>query len=389
MTVDTQPTILPTPLATEVCPSMVKYCRCMSSIEREWNDIAAEWESLPAATPMQTSTWARAAARAFSKGQVKLVVARGSGVVAVAPLFQPAGAEVMTVLGAELFEITDFSYRDAHAAELLAREVLKLNTPIFLRSVQAGSPLLQAFRKMCPRRRIMITRPAPGSPWIPLDESWKEPESHLNSGRRSDLRRARRRAESLGHVHIEFIRPKIEELSKLLEIAFGVESANWKGRIHSSLQTDAEVGNFYRYYAEEACRSGKLHLGYLWIGDQPAAMQLAVEHNNSFWLLKMGFDEKFRRCSPGTLLMVESIRYAAEHGWAQYAILGVCESWNQVWTQLTDNRISLRIYAAGLPGLLSAVRDGVLYLVRHHTAPDKAVQVVRTAASCLCLAASR
>lgn len=363
---------------------MITHCQCVSSVEKQWNEIAADWDLLPAATPMQTCAWARAAARAFKNGQLKLMVARGSGVVAVAPLVQPVGSNIMTVLGAELFEITDFSYRDAQAAEVLASEVLKLGAPIFLRSVQADSPLVAAFRKACARRRIMITRPAPGSPWIPLDESWKKPEAHLNSGRRSDLRRARRRAENLGSVRIEFIRPRIEELPQLLDICFRVESANWKGRINSSLKTNHEVGNFYRYYAEDACLKGKLHLGYLWIEGEPAAMQLGVEHNNSFWLLKMGFDERFRNCSPGTLLMVESIRYAAEHAWQQYAILGVCEDWNQMWTQLTHDRVSVRIYAAGFQGLCSAVRDGTRYLVRHHTAPSKAIQAVREAASCLC-----
>jgi hypothetical protein len=40
-----------------------------------------------------------------------------------------------------------------------------------------------------------MTRPRQSCPYIALDDSWVEPESHLNAGRRSDLRRARRKAE--------------------------------------------------------------------------------------------------------------------------------------------------------------------------------------------------
>jgi CelD/BcsL family acetyltransferase involved in cellulose biosynthesis len=321
--------------------------------------------------------WAQAAARAFTNGQVRLATAGGASITAVAPLFQTAGSKTLTVLGTELFEITDFSYADASAAEAVAKEILKLGAPVFLRSVNADSLLLEALRKVCRRRRIMITRPRPGSPWLPLDDSWKDPESHLNSGRRSDLRRARRRAEKLGAVRTEFLRPQLDELPRLLEIAFRVESANWKGRISSSLETNPEVGCFYRHYAQAACQRGMLHLGYLWIGDVPVAMQLAVEYNNGFWLLKMGFDEKFRSCSPGTLLMVESLRYAAEHAWQEYAILGVSEPWNQMWTPLIRDHVSIRIYAGGLGGLYSAIGDGLAYLMRNGSSASKPFKPAR------------
>ena len=43
-------------------------------------------------------------------------------------------------------------------------------------------------------------------------------------------------------------------------------------------------------------------------------MQVAVETGGRFWLLKVGYDERFARCSPGSLLLLETIRHAATTG---------------------------------------------------------------------------
>jgi len=350
-------------------------------VNSDLQNLAAAWETLPAASPMQTFTWAESAAKAFRRGRLRLATVGAPRITAVAPLFQADGSNVLTVLGAELFEITDFTYADASGAEAVAQAVLELGAPIFLRNVNIDSPLLPAFRKLCRRERIMITRPLPGSPWLPLDDSWNDPECHLNPGRRSDLRRARRRAEEMGPTRIEFLRPRPSELPRLLDVAFRVESANWKGRINSSLQTNVEVGCFYRHYAQAACERGMLHMGFLWIGDTPVAMQLAIEHNHCFWLLKMGFDEGFRRCSPGSLLMVESLRYATKNAWEEYDILGVSEPWNQIWTKLLKDHVSIRIYAQGLEGLYTAIGDGISYLKRHRPFQSRSAELARMSSS--------
>jgi len=333
--------------------------------------FAASWKAIPVATPMQSFEWISACARAFRNGELKVLTTGGNLITGFAPLFRPAGHKTWTLLGTELYEVTEFTYSDPTAAEMLATAVLDCRFPVFLRSIAVDSPLLQAFRRSCSeRRRVMVTRAMPGAPWLGLDESWKEPESHLNSGRRSDLRRARRNAEKLGQLRITFACPRLHELSDLLPLIYRLENANWKGRMGSSLQSDPEIGEFYRNYARAACDSGVLHLGVMWVGDEPVAMQLAVEHNNRFWLLKMGFDEQYQRCSPGTLLMVESLRYAANLGCHVYEFLGVSEPWNQLWTNLCHERVSVRIYGAGFRGLATLAGDWLTFVsrkVRQHS----------------------
>jgi CelD/BcsL family acetyltransferase involved in cellulose biosynthesis len=270
----------------------------------------------------------------------------------------------LRTIGSKLWELEDFAYVDALAARQLAKTVLDCNRYVYLHNVASESPTITAFRQEATNHRIVLTRSRPGAPWLQLDTSWKEPESKLNSGRRSDLRRARRHAEKVGRVRLEFKRPTLNELDDLLDVAFQVETANWKGRISSSLSTNRDVGAFYRYYSRLLCEKRCLHLGFMWIGDRAAAMQLAVEHRNCFWLLKMGLDEEYSHTSPGTQLMVESLRYATDLGCEAYEFQGKIEAWNQIWTHTAHSRVSIRIYPPGIRGVCRFIEDGFHYVTR-------------------------
>lgn len=310
--------------------------------------LRSAWESLPVSSPMQHYIWARACAEAFTGGTIQAVTVGGERPRAIAILFSKAGGKELSPLGVELYEPTDFPCADESASRELADAIARLGKPVFFNDLAANSLILQELRRACGRR--LVARPIPGHPWIDLDDSWLEPDSHLNSGRRSDLRRARRNAEKLGTLRAEIIAPDAASLGLLLAEAFRVEAANWKGREGSALALDPQVGTFYRRFAEAACDRGWLRIGLLWIGERAVAMQLAVEMNGSFWLFKMGYDEEFSRCSPGQLLMVESLRFARQRGCARYELMGRSEAWNQIWTQQMHSAVTARIHPAGIAG---------------------------------------
>jgi CelD/BcsL family acetyltransferase involved in cellulose biosynthesis len=80
------------------------------------------------------------------------------------------------------------------------------------------------------------------------------------------------------------------------------------------------------------------------IDGRAAAVQLAVETADGFWLLKLGYDERFARCSPGSLLLRETIRYAATRGLRSYEFLGSAESWIRPWTETARPCVRLDAY---------------------------------------------
>jgi CelD/BcsL family acetyltransferase involved in cellulose biosynthesis len=317
-------------------------------------------------SPMQSHIWNLACAESFSDGDPVLITVQRQGrTVAFAPLFRPHGEKRLVFLGQGLFEPTLFSYADNASCHALARALLTLKDPVFLRDAASSSPMVEALQKACREdNRVCVTRPMPSHPWLQLDESWQRPEEHLNSGRRSDLRRARRNAEKIGPLSFQNIIPAADELEEVLTEVFRVESANWKGEAGSGLAYDPIIQGFYRRFSQLACEQGILRILLMKCGDQTAAAQLGVEYKNRFWLLKMGYDQNFARYSPGELLFVESLRLAAERGLEAYEFTGTPESWTHKWTDKTHASVSIRIYAAGLRGLIGVTAESAMAAAR-------------------------
>ncbi len=309
---------------------------------------------------MQRHAWARASAEAFGDQSLSIaVVEDGSEVSAIAPLAaRRDGVTRLGLAGAdELSEPGDFVYRDGEALERLAAGVARLPRPLHLARIEAESPTVEALRQAYGRRVIFYSRSVAPYPWIPLDESWQEPEQKFNSDRRSDMRRARRRAEQLGEVTTEIVAPGVEELPPLLDELFRVEAAGWKGREGTALAEDEQRRLFFTRFAESAAGAGFLRLAFLRIAGRAAAVQLAAACGGRFWLLKVGYDEEFKRSSPGSLLMLETIRHAAGQGLDAYEFLGTAEAWTRVWTEHERACVALRTYPLRPGGLAAAALD--------------------------------
>lgn len=327
----------------------------LDSLEGVWDALAAKSDC-----PTQHFHWSRASAASFAApDKLRVVVVGEPQPVAILPLiWRSAVPQRLEWLGGrELYEPTDALYSDSFAVPLLADALVRLGSPLFLNRVSADSPLLGALESACRKRGLLVIRTGKDCPVISLDDTWVEPEKHFNAGRRSDLRRARRTAEQMGPVRFEVLSPTLEELEPLFNEALQVEASSWKGLNGSDLFSDESRGSFYRQYAAAASQRGILRLCFLRIGDRVAAMQIAVECGRGFWLLKIGHRGEYERCSPGTLLMLETVRYAAMRGLASYEFLGKVEPWTRVWTQTGRPCVSLLFYPATARGGLALAAD--------------------------------
>jgi CelD/BcsL family acetyltransferase involved in cellulose biosynthesis len=329
----------------------------------ELDELAPAWEALAgrAGSPMQRHAWASAFAEAYgTEYELKVLASAVDGEVdAIAPLaIRRTGIDRLELMGGEeLSEPGDLVYRDRDSLARLAAGMADLAMPMLLGRVVAESPTVEALRGAFGRRTIFYGREAASYPWIPLDETWREPEQKFNSDRRSDLRRARRRAEKDGEVTSEVIAPGRDELPALLDEVFRVEAAGWKGREGTALAADDRLRRFFAALARKAADAGILRLAFLRIGARTAAVQLAAQCGDCFWLLKVGYDEEFKRSSPGTLLMLETVRHAAEEGLASYELLGTVESWTRVWTDRERECLALRAYPPRPGGIAAAALD--------------------------------
>jgi CelD/BcsL family acetyltransferase involved in cellulose biosynthesis len=340
----------------------VRIVQEFGAIENEaqrWTLLAEESNS-----PMHQYAWMKACSSAFTKdGKLHLIVVGAEQPSALGALvMRGRRLNRMECLGVDLlYEPTDFPHSDAASLQHLIQTLVELRRPLLLRRILADSPVLVALRTAFQSKGIIVTRPSTGYPWIALDRSWIEPEKKLSPGWRSSFRRGLRKAQELGPVHFEVITPRPSELPSLLAETFRVEAANWKGRNGSALLNDSLRRRFYEQYAANACEKGILRLNFMRIGDRPVATQLAAESRGGFWLLKVGYDETYAHCSPGNLLMVETLKYAAERGLTSYEFLGSSEPWTEVWTRQVRECVTVAVYPNNCKGGAAFICDALKF----------------------------
>jgi CelD/BcsL family acetyltransferase involved in cellulose biosynthesis len=317
---------------------------------RQIDEIAPFWRALEGdnTSPIQQCLWSESCCATLPlDGKLQFVVAKtGSQSGAIAPLVRANGVlGRLEHLGVRVLrEPTELVFSDRAALKSLANALVKLGSPLFLDRISADSPTIAALQEAYSGRGLVLIRPAKPYPRLLLHEDWRKPESQLNSGRRSDLRRSARIAEKIGPLSYQILSPTPSQLAPILQEALEVEAANWKGSEGSAMARDNVRGPFYRHYAAAASAAGILRVCFLRVGSKAVAMQLALESARGFWLLKIGYREEYARCSPGMLLMAETIRYAVSRGLASYEFLGNADDWTRIWKPDEVQTVTIRAY---------------------------------------------
>jgi CelD/BcsL family acetyltransferase involved in cellulose biosynthesis len=330
---------------------------------RDLDALARSWDSLASAggSPTQHFIWSRIGAEAFGRAGPLHVVAVGHGeqLAAIAPLIKRRGfiSRLESIGVCELYEPMDFVYSDASSLAALADELAGQGVPLLLRRLPADSPVIAAVQAAYERRGWVYVKPVDPYPYIELDAGWTEPESHFNSGRRSDLRRAERHGSRIGQMSYEILSPTPSETGSLLNEALQVELTSWRGSTGSALMLDSVREMFFRRYAIAASERGLLRLAFMRIDGKAVGMQIAIECGGRFWLLKIGHNEEYSKCSPGTLLMLQSVKYAAARGLRSYEFLGTAEPWTKIWTENLRGCVALRAYPFRPGGVAASAWD--------------------------------
>nr|WP_239029023.1 GNAT family N-acetyltransferase [Pseudonocardia acidicola] len=294
---------------------------------------------------MQSLAWATAADAAEGDGAQVLNIVLGDrrdpdAIASLRRVSRRPTELALTAFG----EPIDVLYRDRAALAALCDAIAELRLPVKLRRLLASSPTADELTRAYARRGVVVRRDTNPYPAIRLDETWLEPEGRFNSGRRSDLRRARRRAEALGTVTVDLTAPGLDQVDALLADAVAVEAAGWKSRAGTALAADHRQREFFRHWTALAAQDGSLRMAFLRLDGRPVAMQLAAEAANRLWLLKIGYDEEVARCSPGNLLMLEVVRAAAQRGLSHVEFLGRSEAWTALWTTQTRACVGIAAY---------------------------------------------
>jgi hypothetical protein len=268
------------------------------------------------------------------------------------------------MLGAkETGEPGDALCLDPDTAALLAQAVVRDGRAVELHRIPAGSPFIPALKAALRGKGWVQVRPAGPMPTIALDASWQDPAARFNAGRRSDFRRAARRAAELGAVAFEMLSPTAAEFDALFDEAVAVEARSWKSDAGTAIAVDRAKEECFRRFFRWGAERGLFRIAFLRIDGAAVAMQMALEWGGRYWLFKIGFDEAYARCSPGSLLMLHSIGWAAAQGLCAYELLGNVEPWIATfWTQDRHECVRLRAYPCNAKGAAVFAGDALGWL---------------------------
>lgn len=180
------------------------------------------------------------------------------------------------------------------------------------------------------------------SPFLPLPATLGELTARLHSKFKANLRRRWRKLEEKGKVTFQRIDGG-PGLAAALEEGFALERSGWKGERGTAIAQDAATRGFYSELARVASYAQALRLYFLRVDGRAVAFHFALVHQGRCLLLKPGYDESLKECSPGQLLMERVIDDCVKQGLKEFDFLGPDMIWKRDWTDQV--RVHTWLYA--------------------------------------------
>jgi len=116
-----------------------------------------------------------------------------------------------------------------------------------------------------------------------------------------EFQRQHRRLTELGAIKLVVFNTR-ESIEHELPRFYEIENKNWKGRMGTSLLKTYQ-GLFFKRLIHLPSWDQKVNLFFLQVGKEYIAGLYAVIDQATFYLLKAGYDEKYYKYSPSTVLM--------------------------------------------------------------------------------------
>jgi len=173
-----------------------------------------------------------------------------------------------------------------------------------LRRITECSPTILFNRSLQNQCRMSAQATGLGA-YLPVNADYKNYNDFLLSlskNFRGNLSKARNKVKKLPDLSVE-IKKSCDAKPELIDTFINVESKNWKGKAGSAIINSEKNKKFYTDLSKELYKAGWLQWHFLKTGDTTIAANLAVQMKDSIVLWKLGYDEAYSKCSPGSILL--------------------------------------------------------------------------------------
>jgi CelD/BcsL family acetyltransferase involved in cellulose biosynthesis len=134
------------------------------------------------------------------------------------------------------------------------------------------------------------------------------------------------------------------DLDAELEDGFRVEASGWKGEAGTAIVSSPDTEAFYRGIARAFADRGELRLSRIVLDGEVAAFDLCLLHRGRLYLLKTGFDERFRKLAPGLVMRLSTIERCFELGLDAHELLGEESEWKLKFATGERAHVGLRLF---------------------------------------------
>lgn len=323
--------------------------------------------------PTHHLDWVNSCAESFTNdGSLFILTASEHSLpVSVAPfclLNYPAPH--LELLGArQLGEPTDLIYQDSDTLKHLISALIKKKLPVLLHRLPADSLTPELFKKLSHGHGITLIREQSSYPYIALGSNLDK-QSLLSTSLMNDLKRAAKKANSIGKVTFQITSPSSpKDTDESYQTYLQIEAASWKGDNGTALIHDAERNRFFHDFCHRASQSGTFRVSFMYIDQQPVSAILALVLDKRFWILKTAYDKDYKRCSPGLLLIKHTLDDVIQHGLSSFEFLGQTEPWLKRWTKTERKTVKLSYYPYNFTGIKLLSHDTAMKLFRYILKP--------------------
>ena len=182
----------------------------------------------------------------------------------------------------------------------------------------------------------------------PFDQMLRE----LPKSARKHLNLARNRLARAGNARFRTVSDPAA-LAGAIDELIEVESAGWKGRAGTAIKCSPRLCAFYRMLVARFGARGLCDIHTLYVGDRPAAAELALRSGDLAAFLKCGYDEAFAALSPDNTLDAYAMQYYYERTPVRIVDMLSDYEYLRMWNPTRQSVYSLSVFEQTWMGSLA------------------------------------
>jgi len=332
----------------------------VTTFESEWIDdtarfaeLAPEWEAiLPRdSRPFDLHCWYQAWLGAFANGQQLAIctVRDGDALAGALPLLRDRrGLESSANVHSGAFRPLATS---PEAMDALIAAAMRGTARLTLTELQEGDWCVDAL--VGGVRRAGMSPLVEAGSTTPIVDTSGDLETWVKQGNskwKKGLRASRRKMGKKHQATFELIKSPLDLEAELSE-GFAVEASGWKGEAGTAIVSRPETEAFYRELAAVFHDRDELRLSRIVLDGEAVAFNYCLEHRGRLYGLKAGFDERFRKLSPGLVLQLSIVERCFESDVEAFELFGGEADWKARLATSQRSHATLHAYRRSPAGL--------------------------------------